>query len=239
MRRSTLIVKKKIQNLSHLGVPSKLTLHIFLLLTLLLITSMSQKKNTRANAAVLNLSQTDTGGAHGAARDDIVQDLLDDLESKKSKTEHEKTALAVAKLLTPILSAVVTRIMEPVNNGTQKMQAAIRKNSYDLDKLQQYGRRENLRISGLPEEEGENLKDKIVKVGQVMGVEILNRDINVAHRSGPKGVKPRQIICRFVSRDTKIELLRNKKKLKESEEYKNVYMHEDLTPLRAKATESR
>ena len=43
--------------------------------------------------------------------------------------------------------------MEPAAQGTLKMKAAIRKNTYDLGKLQQYGRRENLRINGLPEEE--------------------------------------------------------------------------------------
>lgn len=67
-----------------------------------------------------------------------------------------------------------------------------------------------------------------------MSVEILNGDINVVHRSGPRGIRPRQIICRFVSRDTKIELLKSKKKLRDSDDYKNVFMHEDLTPLRAK-----
>ena len=208
--------------------------HIFLLITNILTNiTMGTRKPTRATAAI-NLSQTDTADTHGVAKDDVVQDLLDELDTKKSKNEHEKNALAVTKILAPILSTAISRSMEPAAQGTLKMKAAIRKKTYDLDKLQQYGRRENLRINGIPEEEGENLKAKILKIGQAMSVEILNSDINVVHRSGPRGIRPRQIICRFVSQDTKIELLKSKKKLRDNDDYKNVIMHEDLTPLGAK-----
>ena len=116
---------------------------------------MSQRRAGRpATATVLN-----DAGAH--AKEDVVQDLLDELEGKRAKNDHEKNAIAVAKILGPILSTAISRAIEPVSKGTQKMQSAIRKNTYDLDKLQQYGRRENLRLHGIVEEEGENLKDII------------------------------------------------------------------------------
>ena len=115
-----------------------------------------------------------------------------------------------------------------------KLKSAIRKNTYDLDNLQQYGRRENLRINGMPEKEGENLRDKIIELGQVTGVDIRQGDIDVVHRSGPKGGRPHQVICRFISRDTKSDLLKNKKKFKDSDYYKKAFIHEDSTPLRAR-----
>ena len=65
-------------------------------------------------------------------------------------------------------------------------------------------------------------------------MEIKKTDIHVMHRSVPKGARPRQVICRFLSRDSKVALLKNKKKLKETESFKGVYMYEDLTPLRAR-----
>ena len=114
------------------------------------------------------------------------------------------------------------------------MKSAIRKNTSDLDKLQQYGRRENVRINGMPEEEGENLRNKIIKLGQVTGVDIRQGDNNVVHRSGPKGGRPHQVICRFISRDTKSDLLKNKEKFNDSDNYKNAFIHEDLTPFRAR-----
>ena len=101
-----------------------------------------------------------------------INTALDLLEGKRAKNDHEKNALAVAKSLAPILSTVTSRAVEPVARGTQKMQSAIRKNTYDLDKLQQYDRREKLRFHGLVEEEGENLNIAIGKIGQALDVEI-------------------------------------------------------------------
>ena len=57
-----------------------------------------------------------------------MQDLLDELEGKRAKNDHEKNAIAVAKLLGPILSTAISRAIKPVTKGTQKMQSAIRKN---------------------------------------------------------------------------------------------------------------
>ena len=114
------------------------------------------------------------------------------------------------------------------------MGAGIRKNAYDLDKLQQYGRRENMRIAGIAEEEGENLREKVKEIGMKVGVEIRDQDINVVHRSGQRGARPRIVLVRFVSRDVKHELLKKRKNFKDIEALKNVYIGDDLTPLRAK-----
>ena len=122
-------------------------------------------------------------------KEDVVQDLLDELEGNRAKNEqkNQQHAIAVAKILGPILSTAISWAVEPVMKCTIKIQSVIRKNTYDLAKLQQYGRRENLRLHGIAEEEEENLKDIIVRIGQAMSVEIKNNDINVMHRTGPKG----------------------------------------------------
>ena len=97
-----------------------------------------------------------------------------------------------------------------------------------------YGRRENLRISGIGEEDGENLRRKMIDIGARMGVVIPEGAINVVHRSGQKGAKPRQILCIFVTRECKTDLLKKRKELKDMDEYRGVYLYEDLTPLRAR-----
>ena len=50
----------------------------------------------------------------------------------------------------------------------------------------------------------------------------------------PKGGRPRQIICRFVFRDKMREFLVKKKQLNDQEDFKTIFMYDDLTPLRAK-----
>ena len=46
--------------------------------------------------------------------------------------------------------------------------------------------------------------------------------------------RSRAIIVRFFARDTKHDFLVNKNKLKDKVSYRNVYINEDLTPLRSK-----
>ena len=75
---------------------------------------------------------------------------------------------------------------------------------YKLDLLEQYGRRENLRIHYVPENK-ENIDDGeevILKVAKCLDVNLQSSDIQRAHRLGKKRLnseKPRSIILRFVS----------------------------------------
>ena len=56
-------------------------------------------------------------------------------------------------------------------------------------------------------------------------------DISVCHNVKSKGGKP-QIMVRFVSRRSVMECFKNKKKLKNSPIYKDIFISDDLTPLR-------
>ena len=137
--------------------------------------------------------------------------LIEELESKRPKSEADKMALAVAMVLVPVLTTAIRRSVEPAVAKTVKMGAGIRKNPYDLDKLQEYGRRENLRVAGITEEEGENLREKIKQIGLKVGVIIRNHDINVVHRSGHRGARPMIVLVCFISREGKHELLKKRK----------------------------
>ena len=132
----------------------------------------------------------------------LTRELIE-LEGKKPKNENDKMALSVAKVLVPIITTVVSKSCEPSVSKSLKYGAGIHKNAYDLDKLQQYGRRENMRIAGLPETENENLREKVINLGQRIGVTIPESVINVVHRTGPRGGPrpPRMVLVRFASRE--------------------------------------
>ena len=166
----------------------------------------------------------------------LTRELIEELEGKKPKNENDKMALSVAKVLVPIITTVVSKSCEPSVSKSLKYGAGICKKAYDLDKLQQYGRRENMRIAGLPETENENVREKVNNIGQRIGVTIPESAINVVHRTGPRGGPrpPRMVLVRFASREVKYELLRNKKNLKDIPDLKGIFIGEDLTPLRAK-----
>ena len=78
-----------------------------------------------------------------------------------------------------------------------------------------------------------------MKVAGDMGVHITERDISVrlsvSHRIGKKmRTKPRPIIAKFVRRDTKTAIMRNKSNLKGLDGYKSVFVNDDLTTMRSK-----
>ena len=65
-------------------------------------------------------------------------------------------------------------------------------------------------------------------------------DISVCHRSGPFNMRgggrdgKRPVLCRFVARVRKTNVMRGKKQLKaKQEEFNGVYVNEDLTPFKA------
>ena len=135
------------------------------------------------------------------------------------------------------------KVSENVHSQTQateKLQTAIE----DTDKafygraneIEQYSRRNNIRIWGIPEgEEAEDANDTadtvVSKLNELMGVNLRRYDIDIAHRLGEKrkGKKSgRCIIVKFVSRMSKIKCLKDRKtKLKGT----NIYIQEDLTRL--------
>lgn len=95
-------------------------------------------------------------------------------------------------------------------------------------------RRDNVRLTGIEEDEDEDetiLETKVINVAADIGVELEPRDISIAHRLGkPEGGKARPIIVRLCHRKKKSELMKKKKALKGKP--KKIYINEDLTPLR-------
>jgi len=108
-----------------------------------------------------------------------------------------------------------------------------------LDEAEQYSRRSCLRISGIPETPEENTDDLIIKLAQACGTQLTLSDIDRSHRVRPKHTRssstsrPNVIIVKFVSYRSRSSFLRGKSKLKESADYRGVFINEDLTRQRA------
>ena len=87
----------------------------------------------------------------------------------------------------------------------------IHRMAWEKDADEQYGRRENLRIYGIPENENENTNNIIIDLAEKLKVPISYHDISTSHRLGPKRhaprdgnrPRPRAIIVKFVRRDVK------------------------------------
>ena len=85
-----------------------------------------------------------------------------------------------------------------------------------IDDLEQYTRKHNLEIHGIPEKTEENLAEQVITLGNALNVTIRRDDIDICHKmfTGRNASKPRPIIVRFESYCTKRELYGVRKSLK-------------------------
>ena len=111
---------------------------------------------------------------------------------------------------------------------------------FNVDALEQYGRRENLRIYGSSEskekqDDGENI---VFELAKELNINLKSCDIQRAHRLGKKkktaDAKPRQVIVRFLSYKKRNEFLKAKSRLRDSKHFPNAFITEDIIPLRSK-----
>lgn len=105
-----------------------------------------------------------------------------------------------------------------------------------IDDLEQYSRRKNLRIYGVPEEKGEDTTKKVLDICKnVLKLDTSVHDIDRCHRirtKSPKkenSKKPPAILVKFVRYNTRRLVFNNKKMLKGNKFY---FIKEDLTKTR-------
>lgn len=100
-----------------------------------------------------------------------------------------------------------------------------------VDRTEQYSRRNNIRIFGIPELENENLEEIVLNVfNNEMDLNIPLENIERCHRVGKqkKNSKPRAVLVKFASYRTRKLVYDNKRKLKS----KGITVKEDLTSIR-------
>jgi hypothetical protein len=112
---------------------------------------------------------------------------------------------------------------------------------FTLDNLEQYGRRSLIRISGIPEPVGEvDTTETVHNLISEIDPEYKPTDVIRSHRVGkisPPGSfnsKTRQISVRLADPSAKMRILRSRKNLKKSRNFKSVCINEDLTRIRIK-----
>ena len=81
--------------------------------------------------------------------------------------------------------------------------------------MEQYGRRNNIEITGIPESvENEKLEETVVEVLNKINLNVSNNNIEACQRLGKQKNKPRKTIIRFVNRKFAKKALLNRKGLK-------------------------
>ena len=113
----------------------------------------------------------------------------------------------------------------------------VQTNRFEVDRLEQYSRRDSFKVFGVPESgPQEDTSQMVVDLAKEIGVELRRDDISVSHRVyvSKKSSKPRPIIAKMVRREKKVEVMKAKKRLRELNDRKDIFIVEDLTQLRVK-----
>lgn len=127
-------------------------------------------------------------------------------------------------------SEVIQKLEYALQERDRKIVELEKQLSSKQDDLEQYQRRQCLRIFGVPEDRGEDTDVIAIDVAKKIGVDLTIEDIDRSHRVGKvsDGDKIRPVIVKFVSYRKRCEMFRNKRLLKGS----NVTIREDLTKKR-------
>lgn len=186
----------------------------------------------------------------------INNDLLilqNDLELLKNKSDHTLGSLSyLASEYDDILTKIsklpnYQRLSKDLELIGQKQHQTEKQ----LDRLEQYGRRENLEIHGVTVMRNENTNQIIKSVAKAININLNDRDISTSHRLAPTNgsskptsgqqrskITPPPIIVRFANRDKRNEFYRNRRLLANNNEIKSVFgasyitIRENLTTYR-------
>ena len=106
----------------------------------------------------------------------------------------------------------------------------------DVNRLDQYSRRSNIELAGIPDNVEEDvLEEKVIDILKEIDIKVAPNEIEACHRLfQPRGVKgPRRTIVRFVNRKKCELIMSNKKKMKNINKKKlgltdNIYVNYSL-----------
>ncbi len=125
-----------------------------------------------------------------------------------------------------------------INKELAKKTSDLENLKHQLDCIDQKQRETRVRVTGMAEEEGENLTKKLLKLAKnKMGLKkIKDNDIVSIHRSGKmKFARTRDIIVQFDNKTTRDIFHEARRKLQDSSDaHKNIYVNDDLTGFRSK-----
>ena len=180
----------------------------------------------------------------------VIRQTVDEATKKLETSLDEKEASL--KELIEKNASTLSDIQKTIDDKVNHLQTAVKKQQESIDTLtsnlntlEQYTRRNNIRIFGVPERRDENTDQIVCQLADKLGVHMSREDIDRSHRvgqppqqdhqyadalrSGKTKQKARPIIVKFTSYRTKHAFMKDKRKLKGS----GTVVAEDLTKTNA------
>ena len=157
--------------------------------------------------------------------------------TKALKTETVQRCLKEA-ICEDILKEVrdLTEIVKRKDKRINDLEVKVRELEAKNDELEQYSRRNSLRISGIPEDPFEDVSEKTL---ELIKTDLGKKDFTISaidrvHRVGTKtnGAQPRSILVKFATYRERAAVYKRRSSLKDRVGA-SIYINEDLTKSRA------
>ena len=107
----------------------------------------------------------------------------------------------------------------------------VRQLESQMESLEQYSRRNSIRISGVAEDDSEDATQKTMSVfeGMALSHPVLPTDIDRLHRVGKRGPHPRPILVKFATYAARQRVMKARRSLNNT----SFYLNEDVTRQRS------
>ncbi|KAL4222883.1 hypothetical protein ACF0H5_018923 [Mactra antiquata] len=204
------------------------------------------KSPTTSDTPVMN-SEPDTCTLIPTQQVCLSEKDLKFISSQLSTSFQEQLQTMVQSVVSAIVPDLVAKLndqlLEKINSlegENEDLRCRISALELEQDRANQYSRRNNLRITGVPESGDENTDDIILDIAQSIGANLSINEIDRSHRIGKASDKvdwrgrpiPREIIVKLTSYRSRQKLYSKRHQLK-SGSYSNCFINEDLTLRRS------
>jgi len=181
------------------------------------VISLMEAHKTSLNDTICNLQR---------ALSEATSKLSDVIESLEfTQKELEDSKKEIRKLSDD--NAALEQQLRGLSADTAEVKQSLMKATDRADYMEDQSRRNNLRISGIPEERNENWQQSHWKVSQFLRRHFnLTPDLERAHRVGKQKDKPRDIVVKFTRFQDRESVLQDRRRLAGT----RVYVNEDLCP---------
>ena len=194
-------------------------------ITTAVLAAVEDSKTVKGTPKTNGKTRATTGNKiDGATIGDIVSQVVLAIQPLLIKVVTSAVTTATRQLMTDMATKTADRKAEL--DGLKK---EVQLHTFELNRLEQYSRRESIRICGIDETAGEDTDDVVRELAADIGVMLKPEDISVSHTLPGRPGSTRPIIVKFVRRNSK----KSKMKLRDTNR-KGVYINDDLIPLRAK-----
>lgn len=226
---------------------------------------MTSRKSTRSKSDYCKSFQLDTTSEYSKVIEKLVKEAFENLSSEfSSEIDSLKAEIIELKNSQEFICSKYENLkseyaeqlkinkkqhdeISQLKSATKEVSELSKSESEKLDSLEQYGRRLNLEIIGVPVSAQEDTNAIVIEVAKNVGVDISSEDISISHRvpsiSKPNDSKssdrPPAIIARFMNRSVRNRLYKNRKLTRDIDPnkfsvpgLKYVFINENLTQKR-------